>query len=294
MQPFRIVFVRHAESTNNQLFVDLDLDRAEFDRRRHSDAPLTERGVEQVTLAGKRVAELYPEARLVKTSYFHRALRTAQAVATALKDAAKDAAGDESTLFSGPGADVVVVRDLHEVGGHYHLDAASGKHVGTPGRTAAAVQEEFPGFRCRAEDACDAGWWHGPTKESRSQANERALRVLALFRSMAAAAAAGKGHAIAVVITHGDFYRTFMDEALKIGALVGRAEPVTLLDNAGITELAFVSAPPVADAPESPKVAGDAQWVFTIERENDSGHVDSVGKLQPLSLIHRVDQPTCQ
>jgi broad specificity phosphatase PhoE len=319
-----VTFVRHSESVNNTLWEGMTRP-ADFELHRHSDAPLTERGVQQAELVGERVAEENGiDATLIFTSYFHRALRTARAIETAVKARHPDSA-----------VRVIVDRDFHEVGGHYHTradaensdDAASPppssdadtsatgepssaaaspapprrvSYVGTPGRTSADVAAEFPTFHVTAGQGCETGWWKGSSKETLVEARARALRV---WSKLASIASEGK-HASVIVITHGHFYAVMMAEALRLGSFSNWAPPVDKtrlsLQNTGVTRVLVRIRP--NDATEektneadqtdqqdrSPLTEAERELdrVADIEMllENCGKHVEAIGSLAPANL----------
>jgi broad specificity phosphatase PhoE len=224
-RPFaqQVVFIRHGESKNNTLWVDLGGDRAAWDRQRYADAPLTDRGALQADVVAARIAKEYAAASLILTSYMHRALRTADAVQQALQ---RDA---------GNRCPVRVHRDLHEFGGHHVMDDAGAK-VGTPGRTAGDVVAEFPAFAVDAADGCEDGWWKSAGEELPEGGMVRGRALVALLAAEAAAGNAGP----VVVITHADFFRYCMKALEDCGAVPVAAEryaltntSVTLLELAG-------------------------------------------------------------
>jgi broad specificity phosphatase PhoE len=214
----RVVFIRHGESENNTLLVALDGDRALFATKRSPDAPLTDRGVKQAQCVARRVAAEYADATMIMSSYMHRALRTADAVRAALSDV-------------GNTCPVRVHRDLHEIGGHRGMNS-DGDIVGTPGRTSADVQAEFPSFTLAEFDDCAGGWWKSTGKEDDAHGEARAHALVALLAQEAKSHNAGP----IVVITHGDFFRYCMRALEQHGAVPAAQEPYQL-SNTSVSEM---------------------------------------------------------
>lgn len=218
MPELQVLFIRHGESENNtlhdQLRAELPRDLATADRlfreRRSYDPPLTPTGAKQVTAVAQRVLEECKGdgLREIWVSYLRRALDTAAAIHEAVPD-----------------AEVLVMDDIHEVGGSYCWDAATGAFTGVPGTTPTQIRNTFPTFQVASRSTDDAGrgddegWYTLPSKEPHSVAADRCdalidrleLRCLALVD----ASTHGNNHAetarlCLAVITHGDFFKVLM------------------------------------------------------------------------------------
>lgn len=171
-----VIFVRHAESSNNKLYEKIrsdlgpnatieEIDREEL-KRRHPDCGLSELGVIQKQLlqeyASKNGWEVdaIPEdfkGWEVHSSPMKRCLLTAGAIANAF------------------GKNVIVNPMLHEAGGSFHA-SPDGSIMITPGATAREIEEEYPGYICLP--GMENGWWYGKeTKESEKCTDARSFEI---------------------------------------------------------------------------------------------------------------------
>jgi broad specificity phosphatase PhoE len=276
-----VTFVRHSESANNTLTLETKADRHTFELTRHTDAPLTDRGVQQAELVGARVAaENGLDASLIITSYFHRALRTAAALEAAIR-----VRHPESTV------EVMVDRDFHEVGGHYKAQPALGEgggeshssgykshklaFVGSPGRTIDDVTREFPTFRPVSGQKCEEGWWREAGKEDLEAARRRSM---SLWARLAEIAREGK-HKSVIVVTHGHLYALMMHEANQRRMFVNWTPdgPESRLQNTGVTRVVVHPTTQTDDGASAPAT-------LTMLLENCGKHVAGIGSLAAANL----------
>ena len=213
-------FIRHGQSENNLIW-----DNTGSSEGRNEDPGLTETGQRQVEIlarflqqtdstvivkgrddqnrAGFGITHLY-------TSLMVRAVATGAVVARAL------------------GLPLVVWEDLHETGGIYHDDAATGEHVGQPGKNRAYFEKHYPDLVL--PDSLGAnGWWNRPFEE-REQRPARAER----FVRELLARHGGKEDRVAVV-SHGGFYNVLLRNLFKIQ----REDSWFALNNVAITRIDF-------------------------------------------------------
>lgn len=259
--PLTVTFVRHGESMNNILHSKLGQNnRADFELRRNPDPPLSDRGVAQAQAAGRRAALEEVEATLVLTAYLHRALRTADELVKGINEA--------RTAQELPPARVRVERDIHEHGGMYtatrDADSKQFRYKALRGRTAAELVAEFPHFEVVPAQNTADGWWHRDSKEERPMTQARAKDLMKLLTREAKLGE----HKRIVIVTHGDFYYTFMDQAMEHGFVTNPPETNTLLTNTAFARFAVV---PAEDKP----FGGVAEMLL----EGCDAHLDSVGRL---------------
>jgi broad specificity phosphatase PhoE len=172
-----LFLIRHGQSTNNALGLDIV--------NRVPDAPLTELGHRQAARVAEYLASaVHPEfvashhtesAKLEERrgygitrlycSAMHRALQTAQPIGRAL----------------GIAPQVWVA--IHEHGGIYLDDWATGRKIGHPGLTSAEVRALFEDY-ILPDDLTDKGWWDRDF-ETASMAQGRAIVVAEQLRSWA-------------------------------------------------------------------------------------------------------------
>lgn len=224
----QLYFIRHGQSSNNALW-----DQTGSSTGRSHDPILTETGRRQAYLLGEFLRDsgssFSPDGQDLQnkagfglthlyTSLMVRAVETGTIVAHALQ------------------LPLIAWVDLHEGGGIYLDDEASGEAVGLPGNPRSFFHNNYPGL-VLPERLDESGWWNRPF-ESRLERRTRARRVLAeLLRRH------GNRSDRVAFISHGGFYNHLMAVMLK---------------------------PPEVDRPPSPKsveaLNGD-NVIITDERE---------------------------
>lgn len=216
----RLYFIRHAQSENNHLW-----DTTGSEKGRVEDPKLTEHGQQQAEiLAGflHSTSDSAPQTHDLQEvdnfrithiycSLMVRAVSTATAVARALHLPLKARA------------------DLHEVGGIYLQDDATGQFVARKGKTRAFFAENYPD--CGLPEAVTEEGWHHTPYEVPSERLPRAKRV---WEDLLARHGNTDDHV--AVVSHGAFYNYFMSAA------IGLADPSTspvwfFLNNASISRL---------------------------------------------------------
>lgn len=200
----RLYFIRHGQSTNNELF-----DRSGSDDLRNIDAPLTERGHRQALLLAEYLASPPSLASgspgegkeskdltgfgitHIYCSLMDRAIATASYVAQRLSIPleARD--------------------DIHECGGIWELDPDTGERRGLPGRNREALLAAYPALLV-PESVGNDGWWNRPYEET-SNRRDRAARALSKLLNRHG----GTDDRVALV-SHGDFFNWFAACALGI------------------------------------------------------------------------------
>ncbi len=222
MHRMEILFIRHAQSSNNALADE---------RLRVVDPPLTELGLRQADLLARHVAEGtdndtrpsederangdsgsgYRIDRLY-CSAMHRALQTAWAVGRA------------------KGLRPEVWVDIHEHGGMWLDHGAPEGIVGYPGMLRAEIEGEFPDM-ILPEAIGPQGWWDRRRgNESETDATVRAVAVAEKLHGWAQATP----DAHIALVTHGGFL------TLLLRALIGLPAGARVFfhhDNTGITRV---------------------------------------------------------
>lgn len=196
----KLFLIRHAESTNNRLALDLGYD--EYMRTRSIDPPISELGTRQAQLlADHLAANAHPESAQEKLpvepfsgygithvycSPMLRTLQTAQPVAAAL------------------GVPVEVWVDIHEHGGMFLGNPRTGEGLVIHGGMARLeIEASFPGYALPAA-ITEAGWWT-QGYEDMPGCFARAIRVARTLRHRAQDnRAEGRDEAVAL-ISHGNF-----------------------------------------------------------------------------------------
>lgn len=210
----RILYIRHAQSTNNLLW-----EQTGSSDGRSSDPTLTELGIKQ-SLALCNHFERYlsmdgnsqlqkPDKIYLYSSLMWRSLQTAQPIAEKMD------------------LKILGLRDLHEVGGVYLKDPETDLNIGLPGKKPSELQIAFPRLQF-IEELDQGGWYYAPF-ETDEQAHSRAKRVIHWLMERHG----GSADAV-VMISHGAFFNYFMTE------LLGMTIPYQgwfVMNNTGVTRV---------------------------------------------------------
>lgn len=194
----RILFIRHAQSTNNLLW-----DQTGSSDGRSSDPTLTELGILQaqalcenfmkyLTLPGDNQIPQLGKIFLY-SSLMWRSLQTAQPLAEKY------------------GLPLLGLRDLHEVGGVYLRDPETELNVGLPGKKPSELKLTYPGLQF-VQKVDEEGWYNEPY-ESDEQAHTRAQRLVKWLMDQHFYT----DHVV-VLVSHGAFFNYFMTKLLRINA----------------------------------------------------------------------------
>ncbi|MFN7035780.1 MAG: histidine phosphatase family protein [Bellilinea sp.] len=210
----RILFIRHAQSTNNLLW-----DQTGSNDGRSSDPNLSELGIKQ-SLAlrdhfgrylSMKAAVQFPDLKNIYlySSLMWRSLQTAQPIA------------DRYNL------PILGLRDLHEVGGVYLKDPETELNVGLPGKKPSELKMAYP--RLQFVEELDGQGWYNASYELDEQAHQRAKRVVNWLMEQHR----NTDHVV-VLISHGAFFNYFMNE------LLGITPPYQgwfVMNNTGVTQI---------------------------------------------------------
>lgn len=203
----QVVFVRHAQSANN--VIQEGISRAEFERIRHHDAPLSDLGERQTIELGAGISSLFtkppspyvrdliragkiPSRRRVHVavSPMRRTLLTAKPLLDTLQKQHDE--GDHILL-----AKVEVVPFLFELGGCYREQA--GVYVGQSGLTRKEMNNILP--NAAVPDALENGWWKGSTKETEEELELRVIKTIEWIRKLAHSQTCD----VLILVMHQDF-----------------------------------------------------------------------------------------
>ncbi|MCC6454307.1 MAG: histidine phosphatase family protein [Caldilineaceae bacterium] len=197
----RLLIIRHAESSNNK--IALNLDNAAYMQQRSADPVITELGVRQTEklaahLAGKPPVDAPPGGKghygitHLYCSPMLRTLQTAKPIAAAL--------GLRPSIWI----------DIHEHGGMFMGNPHTGEnfHVHA-GLTRADIARDYPDY-----ELCDGigeeGWWKSGYEDI-AGCYARAIRVARELRRRAHAEAEGDTKSVVAIVSHG----TFIDSLIK-------------------------------------------------------------------------------
>jgi 2,3-bisphosphoglycerate-dependent phosphoglycerate mutase len=217
----QLYFIRHAQSENNALW-----DRTGSSLGRSTDPALTEVGQRQAAIlaqflrqadgpfvlngrdpqniAGFGLTHLY-------TSLMTRAAATGAVVAEALN------------------LPLLAWEDLHEGGGIYIDDEATGDKIGLPGPGRAYFAANFPRLRL-PDELGEAGWWNRPFEE-RPERQQRARRALQSLLDRH-----GQADDRVAWISHGGFFNYFLEAVFNLPQRDGYW---FVMNNVAITRLDF-------------------------------------------------------
>jgi broad specificity phosphatase PhoE len=276
----QLIIVRHAQSANNVLHEGEQLiSRAEFERLRSHDPPLSALGEEQIKDLGKGIKlalkkPLSPkvrESRKVMTTPFkhrvhvavspmQRALRTAVPVVEAIREQTE--VGE--ILMNR----IEIVPFIHEIGGCYSERA--GVFVGHRGMGNKQALEILTGA-C-TDPSMDDGWWKTSSRETEEELEIRVTHTIEWIRKKAWE---GECDAL-VIVTHQDF------ACLCLRRLV-QASGISWLYN---TSLTCVTLTPIVtgesdpDAIE-PRSDGGISWLHHCKVT-----VDWINSVEHLTAAH--------
>jgi len=196
----RFYYIRHGQSTNNVIF-----DATGKPDGRNEDPDLSEVGKQQVHLLADFIrakdAEAGGNEQTMRRDYFGfthlytslmmRSVQTGMLISGAL----------QIPLVAWP--------EIHETGGIYLEDPASGEFQGLPGKTRSFFQKTYARL-VLPDSLTDEGWWNRPfeTDEVRPLRAKKVLQIL-LERH-------GRTDDRVAIISHGGFYMLLMREIFEM------------------------------------------------------------------------------
>lgn len=217
----QLYFIRHGQSSNNALY-----EATSSDNGRSEDAPLTPIGIQQANALAGYLTENYTNKTITsrnlhnQNGYFFTHLYTSPMVR---------AAATATAIAEALGLPLSCWIDIHEEGGIFLKDPASGALNGLPGKDRRYFQQHYPKLLL-PDDFNEAGWWNR-SFETYAERPPRARRVLERLL-----AAHGGSDDCVVWVSHGGFYNHFVDAVL---GLYGEDAVYFRLFNTGITRIDF-------------------------------------------------------
>ncbi len=197
----QLYFIRHAQSSNNALWQQTGSEDG-----RHFDPAITELGEQQTRALAELLVRSDPAAPAddrdaqnrrgfglthLYTSLMLRAVVTANTIADTL----------DVPLRAWP--------DLHEVGGLYLTEAATGQAVGQAGPNRDYFEQHFPHLSL-PETLGEAGWWNRPF-ETDAERLPRAQRTWRELRERH-----GQTNDRVAVVSHAGFHNYFLMALLDL------------------------------------------------------------------------------
>ena len=193
-----LFYVRHAQSSNNALY-----DATGSLEKRNEDAPLSEIGEKQLPYLAafmkKEIGKIQSDGQggqrnvpvTLYCSLMERAVATASSIA-------------ESCQLPLHG-----YRDLHEAGGVYLIDPATGEHTGMPGKGKSFLTKHFPLLEYPA-DTREDGWWNQPFEEEA----DRIVRADRVFEDLLHTH--NQPDEVVIFVSHGEFFNYLIKRVLSI------------------------------------------------------------------------------
>ena len=197
----KLLIIRHAESSNNR--IALNLDYAEYMRKRSADPTITELGMRQAELLGQHLAGEPPEDAPpggkgrygITHLYCSPMLRTLQTAKPAVA-----ALGLKPKIWI----------DIHEHGGMFVGNPRTGEDfISHPGLTREEIMREYPDYELH-EGISDEGWWKMGYEEL-EDCYARAIRVARQLRQRAHEEQESHTKSTVAIVSHG----TFIDCLIK-------------------------------------------------------------------------------
>lgn len=228
----QLYFIRHGESENNARWT-----RTGSSVGRSEDAELTDIGRQQAQALAQYLADEDDfDLTHLYCSLMVRAVATGTAIAEVLD------------------VPLVAWTDLHEEGGIYLKDEASGERLGQPGKTRTYFERTYPDL-VLPDSLGEDGWWNRPFEEHEARP-ARARRVLKELL----ARHGGTTDRVALV-SHGGFYNQFL------GALLGftpRERIWFTLNNTAVTRIDFRRVEEDVDVADAENPAGPRDLVRVV------------------------------
>lgn len=217
----QLYIIRHAQSVNNLLY-----DQTGSWDSRNEDPELTDTGRLQAQHLAAFLSHAETGTEAPRRDYADRwGFRLTHLYTSLMIRAVSTAAPAADAL----GLPLVAWIDLHETGGIYLDDPATGEPIGLPGKTRADFEARFP--RLLLPDSLDhTGWWNRPIETD----EEKVIRAQRFLDELLARH--GNTDDRVAIVTHGAFYNRVLAALLKIiygsGYWFG-------LNNTGITRIDF-------------------------------------------------------
>lgn len=215
----QLYFIRHAQSVNNALWQETGSEDG-----RHADPALTDLGRQQTQALAKLLAQTNPSAPVDERDVHNRRAFGLTHIYTSLMTRAVATATVVADTLDVP---LVAWPDLHEGGGLYLADAATGELRGQVGPNRDYFEQHFPHLSL-PETLSREGWWNRPF-ETHEERLPRAQRVVQTVLERH-----GHTNDRVGVVSHGGFYNYVL---MALLGLPVRAGFWFVLNNTAITRL---------------------------------------------------------
>lgn len=215
-----LFFIRHAQSVNNAL---IELTGSDADR--DADPKLTETGRRQAERLAEFLKTGEPDPRRFEENN-HRGFEITHLYCSLMIRSIETGLVVSEAL----GVPLEALEDLHEEGGIYRVNEATGEPEGLPGKPRSHFEEHYPDLLL-PEHLDENGWWNRPF-EQRETRWERAHRIVQELQERH-----GNSDDRVAVISHGGFYNLYLKALLPLP----RDGLWFTLFNTGISRLDFHS-----------------------------------------------------
>ena len=225
----QLYFIRHAQSENNAIWA-----RTGSSEGRRADPGLTTIGWRQARLLARFLAQNWitdptDEWDAHNRRGFHFTHLYCSLMRRAVATGNEIAQAVDVPLRGWP--------DIHERGGIYLDDAASGEPVGLPGENRAFFAAYYPRLRVPATLRAE-GWWNNRSYETAEEALERARLVIEELL-----ARHGDTDDCVAMVSHGGFYHSvlsvLLDSPLRANGLSRDCHVWLALQNTAISRFDF-------------------------------------------------------
>ncbi|GIV77250.1 histidine phosphatase family protein [Litorilinea aerophila] len=202
----KLFLIRHAESANNRLALDLGYD--EYMAQRYIDPPLTELGRRQAQMVAQHLADnQHPERPSEQSAAPERSgYGITHLYCSAMLRSLETAAPIGQALGLRP----AIWIDIHEHGGMFRGNPRTGEGLEVaPGLNRRQIQEQFPDVLI-PDEVTDEGWWF-QGYEDMPACYGRATRVARDLRRRAQELSNNEVEESVALVSHG----TFIDSLIK-------------------------------------------------------------------------------
>lgn len=221
----QIYFIRHGESTNNDLMRVSDNYQAE----RSPSPTLSSKGYMQAELLAARLSTPYTVVQPQNDYQNHQGFGLTHLYCSMMVRAIETALPSAKAL----GLPLTALPMLHEFGGIFEYDGMV-KRIGLAGETRDELLAMFPTLTI-AHEVAEGGWWDGRVENS-AELYQRAGAALDYMLNN------HDDDAIVAFVSHGEFYSAFMANLLGLKWAFDPQNPTKVqhtfgINNTGITRI---------------------------------------------------------
>jgi 2,3-bisphosphoglycerate-dependent phosphoglycerate mutase len=196
----QLYFIRHAQSTNNALYVSTGSSYG-----RDEDPELTELGIKQANELAEFLKKGNPNGGARQEQEASKGFGLTHLYSSLMRRAVQTG----WILAKQLDISLIAWKDLHEEGGIFRDDDATGESIGLPGRPRRYFETRYSGILL-PDELDENGWWNHP-RESTEEAMERAQRVLKILIERH-----GESRDRVAFVSHGGFYNLFVFSLLGL------------------------------------------------------------------------------